>query len=125
MKVGERIREFRLAKGITQKELGDILGITKGAVQKYENGQIRNFKADTIKKLTEYFKVPPAHFIYDLNEIPDYGKDAIEVFLELYFGERASRFMKNVNSMNDDGLHKLGEYADDIALIDKYKKSPD
>lgn len=80
MKVGERIRNLRTSKGLTQEELGNILGVTKVTIQKYENGQIKNFKTDIIKKLTNYFGVPPVNFIYDYGEIPDYSKPAIESF---------------------------------------------
>lgn len=55
---------------MTQEELGEVLGITKGAVQKYESGQIRNLKADTIKKFCELFGSPPVFFIFD--DVPDF-----------------------------------------------------
>lgn len=122
MKVGERIKLLRMSRGLTQEELGLILGVTKGAIQKYENGQIKNFKVETIKGLTNYFGVPPVNFIYDSGELPDYTKPAIESFLYTYFGGQASIVLKGINSLNDDGLRKVSEYTMDLAQIDKYKK---
>jgi transcriptional regulator with XRE-family HTH domain len=37
-KVGERIREARMALGITQEEIGDALNITRAAVSLWEKG---------------------------------------------------------------------------------------
>lgn len=32
------LKDWRLRRGLTQTELGDAIGVTKGAVSKYENG---------------------------------------------------------------------------------------
>lgn len=122
MKVGDRIRDLRVSRGLTQEELGNILGVTKGAIQKYENGHIRNFKSDTIKKLTNYFGVPPVNFIYDSGEVPDYSEPAIESFLYTYFKNRSGEILKRMNSLNEEGLRKIEEYAKDILEIEKYRK---
>lgn len=122
MKVGERIRELRISRGLTQEELGSVLGVTKGAIQKYENGQIRNFKANTIKQLSNYFGVPPVNFIYDTDEIPDYSKPAIDTYLYTYFKNRAGRIVKVANMLNEDGLRKVENYVTDILEIEKYRK---
>lgn len=61
---------------MTQEELGAILGVKKATIQKYESGQIRNLKADTIKFFSDFFGLPPAYFIYD--EIPSYGEEIAE-----------------------------------------------
>ncbi len=42
MKMGDRIKQLRLAKGITQEELGKIVGVKKAAVQKWESGMTKN-----------------------------------------------------------------------------------
>lgn len=61
---GQVIRQLRKAKGLTQEELGLMLGVQKAAIQKYESGQIVNLKLKTIKKLCEIFNVDPVKFIY-------------------------------------------------------------
>lgn len=65
MSVGERIRKFRLESGMTQDELGEILGVKKAAVQKWESGQVVNLKQSTILKLCEVFRRSPSVFIFD------------------------------------------------------------
>lgn len=61
--IGDYIKQLRISKGITQEELGEIIGVKKAAVQKWESGLVQNLKRNTIIQLAEYFNVPPASFI--------------------------------------------------------------
>lgn len=61
--VGKYIKTLRLSRGMTQEELGDIVGVKKAAVQKWESGLVQNLKRDTIKKLADFFGVSPSSFI--------------------------------------------------------------
>lgn len=51
MTTGERIKEARLRKGITQEELGKMIGVQRAAVNKYESGLVVNLKRTTISKI--------------------------------------------------------------------------
>ena len=51
MEIGKKIREARIAKGMTQEELGKIVGLQKSAIAKYENGRVVNIKRSTLQKL--------------------------------------------------------------------------
>lgn len=52
----ERIRELRKAAGLTQQQLGDVLGVAKNTVSQYESG--RNEPNDSIKiALANHFNV--------------------------------------------------------------------
>lgn len=55
--LGNRIRELRLKKNITQKELAELLGVSQQAVANYEKGK-RIPKAKTQLELAGVFKVP-------------------------------------------------------------------
>lgn len=65
MTIGEKIRAARIAKGMTQEELGDLLGIQKSAVAKYENGRIVNIKRSTLKKISDILGIRPAELIFE------------------------------------------------------------
>ena len=52
MEVGSLIREARIAKGMTQEELGKIVGVQKSAIAKYESGRVVNIKRSTLQKLS-------------------------------------------------------------------------
>lgn len=62
MAIGERIRYFRMNKGLTQKHLGQLVGFSKATadirIAQYESGT-RTPKADLIEKLAEIFEVSP------------------------------------------------------------------
>ena len=51
MEIGKLIKEARLEKGLTQQQLGDIVGVQKSAIAKYENGRVVNIKRSTLQKL--------------------------------------------------------------------------
>lgn len=51
MDIGKKIKDARLAKGLTQEELGNIVGVQKSAIAKYENGRVVNIKRSTLYKL--------------------------------------------------------------------------
>ncbi len=48
--IGLLIREARKGKGLTQKEVGEKLGITEGAYNRYESGK-QNLTVETIGKI--------------------------------------------------------------------------
>lgn len=53
MEIGTLIKEARLSKGLTQEELGKIVGVQKSAIAKYENGRVVNIKRSTLSKLAQ------------------------------------------------------------------------
>lgn len=63
MDIGKYIKELRTSRGLSQEELGKILGVQRAAVYKWEAGMVQNLKRETIKKLAEYFGVSPANFV--------------------------------------------------------------
>ena len=65
MNIGEKIRAARQAKGMTQEELGAILGVQKSAIAKYESGRVVNIKRSTLKKISDVLNIPPFELIFD------------------------------------------------------------
>lgn len=124
MTIGERLKRLRIEKGLTQEEVGKIIGVTKGAIQKYENGHITNFRADTIKQLCILFGIAPVYFIFeDVEE--DYSSsnsENLRNMIILHFGERFVRFLDVLDTLNEDGRVKVIEYANDLHEIDKYRR---
>jgi HTH-type transcriptional regulator/antitoxin HipB len=49
-RVGQKIREARKAKGLTQKELADKISLSVGTVNQYEVGK-QNLTIETIQKV--------------------------------------------------------------------------
>ena len=63
MNIGTYIKKLRTDHGFSQEQLGNMLGVQRAAVQKWECGTVKNLKRETIKKLSEIFDVPPSSFI--------------------------------------------------------------
>ena len=64
MNRGEKIRTARLAKNMTQEELGALLGVQKSAIAKYESGRVVNIKRSTLKKISDILDIRPAELIF-------------------------------------------------------------
>lgn len=58
MTTGERIKELRLQKGLSQEELGAMIGVKKAAINKYETGVVVNLKRSTISSSVVSTKQP-------------------------------------------------------------------
>ena len=70
MNIGERIKKARLSKGLTQEALGELLGVQKSAIAKYESGRVVNIKRSTLKKISDVLEIRPAELIVDMEEAP-------------------------------------------------------
>lgn len=56
MTAGERIREARIQRGMTQKQLGERAGIAEPTIRKYELGKL-NPKYETMQKIASALNV--------------------------------------------------------------------
>ena len=65
MRVGDKIKSLRKAKGLTQTELGERVGVKKNAVSKWECGRVEDIPTSMIKALASLFDVPPSYLIDD------------------------------------------------------------
>lgn len=60
-KLGEKLKEMRLKKGLTQEQIGKKLGLTKACIGLYENGK-RSIYAKTLLDICKICD-------YDANEL--------------------------------------------------------
>lgn len=67
MELGQKIKEARLQKGLTQEELGKIVGLQKSAIAKYENGRVVNIKRSTLQKLAKALDLRGSDLIIESN----------------------------------------------------------
>lgn len=135
MKVGERIREIRKSKKLSQKNLGDLLGVSQAMVAQYENGD-RNPKIEQLQKIAVALDVSIDQFLSSEEQM--FSKDT------LYFlgsdkslqnlPEQASSgaeitthdedyFISRVKKLNLSGLSRLDEHVEDLLKIPDYRKA--
>lgn len=68
MGIGKRIKEARESLGLTQKELGEIVGVTASAITNYENGTSHP-KEEIMYGIFRTLKRDPNYFFQDCVEI--------------------------------------------------------
>lgn len=79
MNIGSKIKTARIAKGMTQEELGKILGVQKSAIAKYENGRIVNIKRSTLKKISDVLEIRPSELIFEKIEKDPVGTAELHI----------------------------------------------
>lgn len=62
MTIGERLRALRKEAGLTQKELGERLGVSASMIGQYETN-LRNPKFETLEKICDVLNVSMSEFI--------------------------------------------------------------
>ena len=63
MTVGERIKDMRKRKNITQVDLAKRVGISKQTLYKYERNIVTNIPLDVIGKIAAALAVDPSHLM--------------------------------------------------------------
>lgn len=61
MEIGNRIRDSREKRGLTQEELGLFLGLNKSTIQRYETGKISRIKLPVLEAMAEELGVNPEY----------------------------------------------------------------
>lgn len=69
--MGDRIRQLRIARGLTQPALGALCGgVTKSAVSQWEDGSTENIKLRTFIRLCEVLQTDPQYLIWGAERAP-------------------------------------------------------
>ena len=80
MNMGDRIKQLRLEKGLTQEELGKYIGVKKAAIMKYEKGNVKNMKRSSIEILSNLFGVTPSYLMcLDEPKIDKFGNPVTSI----------------------------------------------
>ncbi len=75
MLIGKRIKDMRLEKGMSQQELGDMIGVTKVSICGYENGT-RTPSLETFCMLADIFETTTDYLLG--REVPVVSEDGNE-----------------------------------------------
>ena len=79
MTIGERIKKIRIFRGITQKELGQVIGIIENRVSQYEHDYRIPKKALSLE-IASALHAKPENFCIN---VPDSVEDIMRIFLWL------------------------------------------
>lgn len=59
MDIGALLKEKRIEKGLTQKDVAAAVGVSEGTVSRWESGKIENMRRDKINALANYLSIDP------------------------------------------------------------------
>lgn len=100
MNMGDRIRELRKQRGLTQEELAAKLGLKDSAIAKYENGRVENIKRSIISNMASVLECSPAYLLCLDDDVVEpaavdfiISDDEKELILEYRKADEASRDM--------------------------------
>jgi transcriptional regulator with XRE-family HTH domain len=97
LSVGSRLRQARLLTGASQEDVGDAIGVSFQAVQKYENGENR-LSAGRLAAAAKFLGVPMSFFFQDDTEpsvaVDTAGFTTKEIELVRYFRAVRSEDMR-------------------------------
>ncbi|MCM1189362.1 MAG: helix-turn-helix domain-containing protein [bacterium] len=144
MNVGEKIRERRLEVGLSQKALGEKLGVSQQNIAQYENGK-RMPKLETIKKIAAVLKISPNELlqlngtrtIEELLEIVEIWRqqeeklnkdNEIRHHLLIYYYNEMDRvgrdslmkILSNLRILNDIGQREASKRVEELTEIPRY-----
>lgn len=98
MNVGAKIKAARIAKGMTQEELGEKLGVQKSAVAKYESGRVVNIKRSTLKKISDILGIRPSELIFE--EMQKDNDIIADVVVRLRTDDEFLELVKTLNNLD-------------------------
>jgi|SRR5699024_6253423 len=100
MDLGKKIRQRRLELDMTLEEVGNIVGVSKSTVQKWETGDIENMRRDKIVLLAKALKVSPL-FIMGMEEKEEKEKKHKPKTIAAHLPEGVELTKKEQKELND------------------------
>ena len=80
--LNDRIKEMRIKNGLTLAYVAELLGIKEATMQRYESGEIKNIKHESIVKLAEIFNCSPSYLMgweeSSINASPECSYEDVE-----------------------------------------------
>ena len=130
MTMGECIKRLRNGENVygrkwTQEELGHSLKppVNRGAVNKWEKGDVENIKRNHIEQLAKMFGVSPSELMcFEQSAEEKKISQEVKTFeaIQKLFGEDAFNLLQYYLQLNDLGKQKALEDIADLTELPKY-----
>lgn len=105
--LGERLKQLRKDKNLTQTELGNKINVTKVSISGYESGN-RSPDTDTLQRLADYFEVSTDYLLgrTDIPALTPQEKDEQE-FQAFINDPELGVWYKELPKSDEEELRKL------------------
>lgn len=108
MEIGQKIREARLARGLTQQELGELVGVKASAINKYEKGRVVNIKRSTLQKIAKVLNIRPSELLF--TEVEEKKNDIMtDIIIRMRTDEQFLSSVINLYKMEPEKLSKVDQ----------------
>lgn len=118
MEMKDKIKQRREELGLTLEEVGNIVGVGKSTVRKWETGDIANMRRDKIAKLAVALRTSPAYLLgYDETEkTADLKVDGLS--------PKENELLTLYRGVNPDGQRYILQQAEFANSREEYRLSP-
>lgn len=117
MEIKDLIREKRQELGLTYEQLGELVGVGKSTVRKWETGMIENMRRDNIIALSKALNISPALLMgWDFSKT--------EINTHNNYSKEEQKHIDDLRKLNDIGKNKVITYTKDLMDNPKFINEP-
>lgn len=110
MEIGQKIKQARIAKGLTQEELGNLVGLQKSAIAKYENGRVVNIKRSTLQKLAKALDLRGSDLVIEADP-----KEAADLHAKVLLDEELMDSIEKYYALTAEKRKMIRDLIDSLA----------
>jgi|Deesub1362B_J571_1020462.scaffolds.fasta_scaffold00100_19 transcriptional regulator with XRE-family HTH domain len=103
-KLGEKIKELRKSRGISQMELAENLGISYQQIQKYEKGK-SSLSAYRLYQIASFLNIPISFFFEEEKDLISENKEKYEILPSLNKEEK--NLLKKFRKIKNRKIHQI------------------
>lgn len=125
MSTGEKIKQARKEAGLTQKELGDKLGITYQQIGQYENGK-RKPKLETLQRIADALEIEMLSLLTkEYITQTDITQKDFHDWIDTLGETKSDRINELFDNLNEEGQDKAIDLVELLTKIPEYRKDKD
>lgn len=114
MELKDRLKEMRLARGMTLEGLAKAVGTSKQTIHRYETGAITNIPSDKIEAIANALKTTPAYLMGWEQDETNYVA-AYRNMLDFRVDGKIYELQKICANLDDRRMDRLLAYAEGLA----------
>lgn len=124
MEIGDRIKSLRLQYGLTLEELGNLCGVGKSTVRKWEKGMIEGIKQTNLAKLAKALNTTPEDLM-GWNQLEEQIIKEIPIMEQIccYYGNEAGQLISIFSQLETAEKDKAIDLLQNLLDAQKYRTS--
>lgn len=108
MSLGKRIKQARLKKGLTQKQLADLMGVKHNSISDWENDKNKPY-AETVELLMGALDID-ANTLFGWDNLEQIKEDAEELANIILLNPKVKEILPLIDSLSDKDLEMVSNF---------------